>query len=340
MPKVTIRVKVSVTVEAVFSIKERLCHVGDGTGGIARERKRGGFRYRDAAGRLVRDRAVLDRIRVLAIPPAWEDVWICPAANGHVQATGRDARGRKQYRYHPGWTSRRGDQKFSRMGGFGGVLPRIRKAAAADLARPGLPREKVLAAVVTLLDRTHLRVGNAEYARTNQSFGLSTLLDEHATFTGGKLRVRFRGKSGVWHDRTIGDRALARVVRRCRDLPGQDLFQYEDAAGRPHPVGSADVNEYLREAAGGEYTAKDFRTWAGTVIAAEKFAGEPVPESKAAADRAVVEVVKAVAADLGNTPAVCRKSYIHPGVIEAFRAGTLAARAGSAEARVLALLGT
>ena len=334
-----------VTVTSVFDVNARLCHTCDGAAGISRERVGDGFRYRTAGGALVRDPATLDRVRALAVPPAWERVWICPVPHGHIQATGRDARGRKQYRYHPGWTAKRGDQKFSRMAGFGRALPGIRDRVEADLTLPGLPREKVLAAVVKLLDRMHLRVGNAEYARANQSFGLSTLLDRHASFAGGTLRLRFRGKSGVWHDRAVSDRALARVVRSCRDLPGQDLFQYLDARGDPHPVGSADVNGYVRDAAGGEYTAKDFRTWAGTVTAAGLLAALPPPESRAAGERAAAGVVAAVAAELGNTPAVCRKSYIFPGVIDAFLGGALPpARASGGrsadESRVLRLLET
>ncbi|MBX9622979.1 MAG: DNA topoisomerase IB [Gemmataceae bacterium] len=325
-----------VAARAVFRATARLCHVCDGGPGIVRETVRAAFRYRDAAGRLVRDEVILARIRALAIPPAWDGVWICPKPNGHIQATGRDARGRKQYRYHPAWTAHRGDQKFGRVARFGAVLPRIRKRVEADLARPGLPRDKVLAAVVQLLDRTHLRVGNPEYARTNGTFGLSTLKDRHVTFAGGRLRVRFKGKSGVWHDRTVGDARLAKVVRRCRDLPGQHLFQYEGERGKPRPVGSADVNGYIRRAAGEEFSAKDFRTWAGTVRAAALLAELPTPETKTAGERAVVGVVKAVAAELGNTPAVCRKSYIHPRVIDAFLAGTLPAGATD-EGRVLRL---
>lgn len=330
---------VRVTVETVFRATARLCHACDGKPGTARERFRDAFRYRDPAGRLVRDKSILDRIRVLAIPPAWEQVWVCPAANGHIQATGRDARGRKQYRYHPAWTRTHSDQKFGRMAGFGEALPRIRERVDADLARPGLSKDKVLAAVVDLLDRTHLRVGNAEYARTNKTFGLSTLLDRHVSFAGNTLRVRFRGKSGVWHDRAVGDARLAAVVRRCRDLPGQDLFQYVDAKGKPRPVGSADVNGYIRRVAGDDYSAKDFRTWAGTVRAAALLAGLPTPEAKAAADRAVSGVIKAVAAELGNTPAVCRASYVHPKAVAAFVDGKLpAGKQLTDEGRVLRLL--
>ena len=333
----------SLTKKLHFSTRTRLCRSCDRQPGFVRLRVRKSFRYQDARGRIIRDEWVLTRIRALAIPPAWEDVWICPIENGHIQATGRDARGRKQYRYHPAWTHKRGTENFSRMAAFGRVLPRIRKQVEADLARPGLNREKVLAAVVKLLDRTHLRVGNSEYVRQNGSYGLSTLLDHHVSFNGAKFRVKFRGKSGVWHDREVDDPRLARIVRQCRDLPGQDLFQYLDAHGVPRPVGSADVNRYIRHAAGSEYTAKDFRTWAGTVKAAAKFAALPTPETKTAARRAIVEVVKEVAAELGNTPAVCRKSYIHPRVMEAFVGGCLpAARAGRGlsvdEMRVLRLL--
>jgi DNA topoisomerase-1 len=341
--KVTVT-RTRVTVEGVFKATARLSQASDDRPGIRRERAGGGFRYRHPDGKLVRDAATLARIKAVAIPPAWTDVWICPSAGGHVQATGRDARGRKQYRYHPAFRSAQDGEKFARLAGFGRALPRIRRKVEADLARRGLPREKVLAAVVKLLDRTHLRVGNAEYVRANKSFGLSTLLDRHVSFAGGTLRVRFRGKSGVWHDREVDDPALARVVRRCRDLPGQDLFQYEDARGVARPVGSADVNAYIRRAAGGPYTAKDFRTWAGTVKAATRLAALPVPQTKTAAGRAVCGVIKAVAAELGNTPAVCRQSYVHPRVVEAFAAGERPAarpRGGLSgdEMRVLRVLG-
>jgi DNA topoisomerase-1 len=324
---------------AVARQAAKLCHVCDGGPGVRRVRVRGGFRYVDERGKRVTCADTLARIHALAIPPAWEDVWVCPKGNGHIQATGRDAKGRKQYRYHAAWHAHRGEAKFGRMCAFGRALPRIRARVTADLARPGMPREKVLAAVVRLLDRTHLRVGNAEYRRTNGSYGLSTLLDDHVSFRGGELRLRFRGKSGVWHDRAVGDRRLARIVRACRDLPGQHLFQYADDKGNPKPIGSADVNAYLRRAAGGEFTAKDFRTWAGTVKAAGRLAALPPPGSKTAGEKAVVQVVKEVAAELGNTPAVCRKSYIHPRVTAAYLAGGLPAKCRSDEARVLELLG-
>jgi DNA topoisomerase-1 len=344
---VTVRIRRAVTkgvtVETVFKFTARVAHATDCRPGIRRERTATGFRYRGLDGQVVRDGATLERIRALAIPPAWEQIWICPTACGHLQATGRDARGRKQYRYHPAFRSSQEGEKFGRLGAFGAALPGIRKRIDADLARPGLPREKVLAAVVKLLDRSHLRVGNAEYAKANKSFGLSTLLDKHVSFAGGAVRVRFRGKSGVEHDRKVGDARLARVVRACRDLPGQHLFQYRDEAKRVRRVGSADVNAYIRAAAGGPFTAKDFRTWAGTVAALEKVRSLPVPESRTAAEKLFVRVVEDVAGLLGNTPAVCRKSYIHPRVLEAFAVGTLPrakARAGlsASESGVLKLL--
>ncbi|HUR54791.1 MAG TPA: DNA topoisomerase IB [Gemmataceae bacterium] len=337
---VTVEVKKRPTrtgVETVFKLTARVRQSFDAKPGITRERTRGGFRYRAPGGKVVSDAATLARIRALAIPPAWEKVWICPAGNGHIQATGRDARGRKQYRYHPAFRHTQDGEKFGRVAAFGKALPKIRERVEADLKLPGLPREKVLAAVVSLLDRTRLRVGNAEYAKTNKSFGLSTLLDRHASFANGKLRLRFRGKSGVWHERTVSDRKLAKIVRACRDLPGQDLFQYRDDTGKPRPIGSADVNGYIRAASGGEFTAKDFRTWAGTVLAATRFAGMPTPETETAAERAAVDVIRDVAAELGNTPAVCRKSYIHPRVGEAFAAGALP-KTKDDEARVLELL--
>lgn len=322
-----VRVTVSVVEQVGGRIRSsELRYVCDTSAGIRRLTLRGAFRFLDAGGRVVRDAETLARITALAIPPAWDQVWICPHPQGHIQATGRDSRGRKQYRYHPGWHQARSDTKFGQLVAFGRALPRLRARVAADLARPGLPREKVLAAVVRLLDDTGLRVGNAEYARSNRSFGLSTLLDRHVTATPGGVRLKFRGKSGVWHERTVTDRRLATVVRQCRDLPGQDLFQYLDESGDPRTIGSADVNEYIREAAGGEFTAKVFRTWAGTREAAVRLAAEPAPPSAASAKRTMVRVIDEVARVLGNTPAVCRSSYIHPTVFEAFAGGTLALR--------------
>jgi DNA topoisomerase-1 len=307
----------------MVAISSGLRAVSDDSSGIRRVRAGGGFRYVGCQGRAIRSVATLDRIRKLAIPPAWTDVWICPRADGHIQATGRDARGRKQYRYHPDWHQHRDGTKFDQLVAFGRMLPRLRRRVDADLAQPGLPREKVLAAAVDLLDRTNLRVGNPEYARTNGSFGLSTLLDRHIETSARGVRLKFRGKSGVRHDRTVEDRRLAKVVRSCRDLPGQSLFQYLDEEGRQRRITSADVNEYLRTVTGTEITTKVFRTWAGTVLAAVKLGGLDRPETKAATARAVVGVVKEVAEELGNTPAVCRASYIHPAVIGAFQAGKL-----------------
>ncbi|QJW97741.1 DNA topoisomerase IB [Frigoriglobus tundricola] len=327
----------------VFPVKARLRLWTDGRAGVIRERRGTNFRYRDAANRLVRDALTLARIRALVIPPAWEAVWICPDPLGHLQATGRDARGRKQYRYHPAFRARRDGSKYDRVAAFGRALSRVRARVEADLAGRGLSRDKVLAAVVKLLDHTHLRVGNAEYVRANKSFGLSTLLDRHVTFTGGAMRIKFRGKSGVRHERVISDARLARIVRQCRDLPGQDLFQYRDGAGRPHPIGSAEVNAYIRRAAGAEFTAKDFRTWAGTVRAVAELATQDRPATKAATERAICAAVKVVASELGNTPTVCRKSYIHPAVFAAFAGkGFPTARASgrltAAEARALRVL--
>jgi DNA topoisomerase-1 len=328
----------------VFPAKARLRVWSDAQPAIRRERVGSGFQYRDPEGRVVRDAKTLARIRALVIPPAWTNVLICPDERGHLQATGRDARGRKQYRYHPAFRAKRDGTKYGRLLSFGAALPRIRARVETDLARRGLPRDKVLAAVVKLLDRTHLRVGNAEYVRANGSFGLSTLLDRHVTFTGAKLRLRFRGKSGVQHERVITDATLARVVRQCRDLPGQDLFQYRHGHSQSRPIGSTDVNEYIRKAAGAEFTAKDFRTWAGTVKTAARLAAIEKPATKAAAERAVCGVIKEVAGDLGNTAAVCRKSYVHPVVMEAFARGGFPksrarGRLSAAETRVLKLLG-
>jgi DNA topoisomerase-1 len=300
-----------------------LVYVTTGTAGIRRRRRGAGFAYLDPAGKPVRCPDTLARIRALVIPPAWADVWICPEPCGHLQALGVDAKGRRQYRYHPRWRADRDGTKFGQLVAFGEALPRLRARVATDLGKPGLPREKVLAAVGRLLDRTHLRVGNAEYARANKSFGLSTLRDKHVTFAGDSLRLTFRGKSGVWHDRKVSDHRLARTVRACRDLPGQHLFQYLDEVGDVHAVGSAVVNEYLKEATGGPFTAKVFRTWAGTVAATVALADEPPPASAAAAKRTLAAVVRRVADELGNTPAVCRASYIHPRAVAAFTAGGL-----------------
>ena len=277
-----------------------------------------GFRYYRSDGRPLKNAADLKRIRALAIPPAWKEVWICSDPRGHLQATGRDARGRKQYRYHSEWRASRDGNKFERLEAFAAVLPVIRARTAADLARPGLPREKVLATVVQLLERSLIRVGNDEYAKTNNSFGLTTLRDRHVEVKGSTLRFQFRGKSGKRHSVGINDRRLARIVRQCRDLPGQELFQYIDEEGRTQDVNSADVNAYLRELTGADVTAKDFRTWFGTVLAASALREFRHVHSMAAAKKNVVRAVEAVAGVLGNTPAVCRKSYIHPAILECY----------------------
>jgi len=302
-----------------------LRYVSDSRPGIARLAAGAGFRYVDAEGRAVTAPDTLERIRRLAIPPAWTDVWICDLPHAHLQATGRDARGRKQYRYHPRWRVVRDEAKYERMAAFGRALPRIRQAAAADLARPGLSREKVLASIVTLLEATLMRVGNEEYARANHSFGLTTLRNRHVQVHGSAVAFRFRGKSGVVHARTISDRRLARLIRRIRELPGQELFQYLDEDGTVHAVNSTDVNDYLRAVTGEDFTAKDFRTWAGTVLAARALGACGPADSAAASKRVVAQAIAQVAEQLGNTAAVCRKCYVHPAVIDAYLDGALPA---------------
>jgi len=292
--------------------------VTDSAPGITRERRGRGFCYRGPDGRVLRDRDLIDRIRALAIPPAWESVWISTEQRGHLQATGRDARGRKQYRYHPLWREVRDAQKYARVVEFGQTLPRIRRRVDADLSHRGLPREKVLAAVVRLLDTTLMRVGNSEYARLNESFGITTIRNRHAKVDGRTVRFSFRGKSGQPHDVAIDDARLARVVRRCQQLPGQELFGYLDDDDKVHDVGSDDVNEYLEQVAGTDFTAKDFRTWGGTVLAAEALCQVGPAGSDTDAKRRVAEAVRIVASELRNTPAVCRACYIHPAVIDAY----------------------
>jgi len=291
--------------------------------GLTRHRAGRGFTYRDAKGKTIRDRATLDRIRAIVIPPAWTDVWICPWPNGHLQATGRDARGRKQYRYHELWRQRRGADNFARMIAFAKALPRIRRAVGHDLGRRGLPREKVLAAVVRLLELTLIRVGNDEYARLNRSFGLTTMRDRHARIEGTQVRFRFRGKGGLMHEVGLRDRRLAAIVRRCQDLPGQELFQYVDEEGEVRDVASDDVNDYLREVSGGDYTAKDFRTWAGTLLAYRALRALQPEDHGPAAKRNVVQAIRLTAERLGNTPAVARGSYVHPAVLDAYMDGSL-----------------
>jgi DNA topoisomerase-1 len=291
-------------------------------------------------GRALADRATLARIRTLAIPPAWTDVWICTADDGHLQATGHDARGRKQYRYHARWREVRDETKYGRMIAFGGVLPRLRRRVARDLARPGLPREKVLATVVRLLEKTFIRVGNEEYARENESFGLTTLRERQVKVNGSQLRFRFRGKSGVQHEVEVSDPHIAAIVRRMQDLPGEELFQYVDEGGEVRGIGSSDVNAYLKEIAGDEFTSKDFRTWAGTLLCARLLCRLDSPPTDTAAKREVARVVEAVAHELRNTRAVCRKCYIHPAVIDSYTAGRIASamEGRSAEKALIALL--
>jgi DNA topoisomerase-1 len=295
-----------------------LRYVNDDQPGISRRRSGRGFAYRDASGAPVRDRITLARIRSLAIPPAWTDVWICPNATGHIQAVGRDARHRKQYRYHPRWQQLRDATKYERMTVFGTTLPAIRQRLDTDLALPGIPKEKVLAIVVRLLEATFIRIGNEEYARTNRSFGLTTLQGRHVEIDGSKIQFRFRGKSGKVHAVTLIDRRLARLVQRVRELPGQDLFQYVDDAGEPQSISSADVNEYLRAISGQDFTAKDFRTWAGTLLAARELLPSRCFDADVSPKAAQVQAIASVAEQLGNTAAVCRKCYIHPMVLGAF----------------------
>lgn len=300
-----------------------LNYVSDHSPGIKRERAGKAFRYRDSSGKIIRDEATLRRIRSLVIPPAWTDVWICADPNGHLQATGRDDRKRKQFRYHPRWREIRDETKYARIIAFAQALPKIRERVEEDLTRPGLSREKVLAAVVRLLEVSLIRVGNDEYARTNDSFGLTTMRDRHVDVNGSKMKFHFRGKSGKWHDVDIQDRRLAKIVKRCQDLPGQELLQFIDEHGVQRDVRSDDVNAYLREISGHDFTAKDFRTWAGTVLAAMALRGFAESETKAQAKKNVVAAIESVSKRLGNTPAVCKKCYVHPHILDSYLDGTL-----------------
>jgi DNA topoisomerase-1 len=297
-----------------------LVHVSDDRPGIRRRRTGKGFSYRDAEGKLIRDADILARIRKLAIPPAYTDVWICARPNGHLQATGRDARGRKQYRYHPSFREVRESAKYAHMLEFAAALPALRRQVAADMARPGLPREKVLATVVHLLEATMIRVGNEDYARQNRSYGLTTLKTRHVDVdAGGKeLRFAFKGKSGKLWRVTLRDRRLTKIMRAIQELPGQHLFQYLDTDGARHDVGSEDVNDYLREISGASITAKDFRTWNGTILAAIALSKCEVADSVTAAKRNIRDVIAQVSTQLGNTPTICRKCYIHPDILDAY----------------------
>ncbi|WP_052401312.1 DNA topoisomerase IB [Muricoccus aerilatus] len=300
-----------------------LRYVSDTRPGIRREAKGDGFVYYDAAGKAVRDEATLERIRSLAIPPAYTDVWICPQANGHIQATGRDARGRKQYRYHPRWRETRDATKYEHMAEFAAALPAIRARVSADLRRKGLTREKVLATIVRLLETTLIRVGNDDYAKENGSFGLTTLRNRHVSVKGETMRFAFKGKSGKTWRLGVQDRRVARVVRECQDLPGQELFAYPAEDGALHDVTSGDVNDYLREVSGRDITAKDFRTWAGTVMAALALREFEAFDTQAAAKRNVRAAIERVSSRLGNTPTVCRKCYVHPDLLDGYLEGKL-----------------
>jgi DNA topoisomerase I len=307
----------------VAANRAQLRYVSDAAPGITRHPAKNGFDYRLPDGALVRDIETLRRIRSLVIPPAWTDVWICLDPNGHLQATGRDQRGRKQYRYHPRWREVRDEAKYGKLLVVAKALPLIRARVEEDLKRRGLPRERVLAAIVRLMEMTFFRVGNVEYAKSNKSFGLTTLRDRHVAIEGGRIHISFRGKSGKQHETDINDRRLARIVKDCRDVPGYELFQYIGEDGERRTVDSADVNDYLREITGEDITAKDFRTWAATHLAAQALREFENFDSDAKRKKAIVDAVKKVASHLGNTPAICRRSYIHPAVLDGYMDGTL-----------------
>src|SRR5947208_5885228 len=295
-----------------------LRYISDDRPGYTRKAKGDDFEWFDADGKPIRDEQRLLRIKRLAIPPAWTEVWVCPAPNCHLQATGRDARRRKQYLYHERWREVRDENKYDRIISFGKALSKIRKRVSQDLKLPGLPREKVLATVVQLLERTFIRIGNEEYARENKSFGLTTMKDRHVEVKGAKLRFRFRGKSGREHEVDVTDRRVAKIISKLQDLPGQDLFQYVDDGGEVSDISSQDVNEYLREITGEDFSAKDFRTWAGTVLTSIALKAQDNFETKKQAKGNINTAIKAVAKILGNTPAICRKCYVHPAVLETY----------------------
>ena len=305
------------------AIEAGLVYITDDVPGIRRVRRGKGFSYVGLDGRPIRDPEELARFRALAIPPAWTQVWIAPDACAHLQATGRDAKGRKQYRYHPVWGEQRSQAKYTRLILFCQVLPAIRARVEQDLGQRGLPRTKVLATMVRLLELTYIRIGNEEYARENESFGLTTLRDGHTEISGARVRFHFRGKSGQHHDIEVRDRRLARIVKQCRDLPGQQLFQYVDDDGTLQQVDSGDVNDYLRAITGQEFTAKDFRTWGGTLLAARALKELGPQPSDRASQKSIVQAVGKVANMLGNRPATCRKYYVHPAIIDAYLDGSL-----------------
>lgn len=314
----------------------RLRYVDDHADGIRRRRRGKGFTYHDPQGRRIGDAATLERIARLAIPPAWEDVWICPQADGHIQATGRDARGRKQYLYHERWREVRDAAKFERVVGFVDALPALRAQVEADLDRPGLPREKLVALVIELMERTLIRIGNREYAEANGSYGLTTLRDRHVDVSGGRIVFTFRGKSGKPHRIPLADRRLARLVKRAQDVPGFHLFQWIDGEGNRHELESADVNAYLQQLTGETFTAKDFRTWGATVAAASGLCALPAFEKPAQARRNVNAVIRDVARQLGNTPVLCRKSYVHPAIPATYVEGKLLEGMAECRTRVAA----
>ncbi|MNF62876.1 Eukaryotic DNA topoisomerase I, catalytic core [compost metagenome] len=306
-----------------IDLPAQLRYVDDRMPGIRRRRQRGRFVYLDAEGRRIREAAEVQRIEQLAIPPAYRDVWICPDPNGHLQATGRDIRGRKQYRYHPLWNETRDSAKYDRLLSFGSALPGLRTRIDSHLGETGMGRDKMLATVVALLDRTLIRIGNHRYVRENSSYGLTTLRNRHIAVNGSKIRFSFKGKSGIEHRVSLDSPRLARILRNCLDLPGQLLFQYLDEDGQRHSVSSEDVNDYLRSQIDGDFTAKDYRTWAGSALALEGLR-QAARNTATSPSQQVTEVVKQVAQRLGNSPAICRKCYIHPAIVEAFIAGELA----------------
>ena len=315
-------VNLKVTTDWVDAAEEAgLRYVSDDQSGYTRKARGDDFEYLDTDAKAIRDEQRLLRIKRLAIPPAWTDVWICPSGNCHVQATGRDTRRRKQYVYHERWREMRDENKYERIVSFGKALPRIRRRVSKDISLPGLPRNKVLAAIVQLLEDSFIRVGNEEYARENKSFGLTTMQDRHVDVKGSKMRFRFRGKSGIKHDVDVTDRRIAKIVLKLQDLPGQELFQYVDENDEVCDITSQDVNDYLREITGEDFTAKDFRTWAGTVLAAIALSAVGVFKTKKQAKENVKDAIDAVSKILRNTPAICRKCYIHPAVLETYLSG-------------------
>jgi DNA topoisomerase-1 len=314
--------QVKIVTDPVEAAEEAgLRYVSDAKPGYTRKAKGDDFEFFDAEGKSITDETRVLRIKRIGIPPAWTKVWICPSPNGHIQATGCDARRRKQYRYHERWREARDESKYERMALFGATLPKIRKRVEEDLKLPGLPRNKILATVVQLLERTFIRVGNEEYARENKSFGLTTMKDRHVEVKGSKLKFNFRGKSGKMHEVEVGDRRIARIISKLQDLPGQELFQYVDEAGEIRDITSQDVNAYLKEITNEDFTAKDFRTWAGTVMAAIALQAVGAFETKKQAKANVKDAIGAVAKLLGNTPAICRKCYVHPAVLETYLSG-------------------